>query len=130
MPIDHTIFTDQHRLGAAERALTSIQWVPALNCEGLVWQPPLGQPPLGQPPSLNETDPFDRGVASEKRRNALECEALRSEIAKRDEQIKALQESELLRKNAALLNEIGAKAARVKALEEQVANLKHQLSVA
>lgn len=129
MPIDHTIFTDQHRLGAAERALTSAKWVPGLNCEGLVWQPP-----LGQPPSLDYHLAFDRGVAAgiarEKDSQGAKDRPLEAEIAKRDEQIKALQESELLRKNAALLNEIGAKAARVKALEEQVANLKHQLSVA
>lgn len=121
MPVDHTIFTDQHRLGAAERALTSAKWVPGLNCEGLLWQPP-----------LDDHLAFDRGVAAgiarEKDSQEAKDRSLEAEIAKRDAQIKALQESELLRKNAALLNEIGEKAARIKALDAQVANLKLQLA--
>lgn len=127
MPIDHTIFTDQHRLGAAERALTSAKWVPVLGCDGLAWMSP-----LVKPPSLDDHLAFDRGVAAgiarEKDSQEAKDRSLEAEIAKRDEQIKKLQASELKRDNDALIVQINEKAARVKALETQIANLKSSLA--
>lgn len=135
MPIDHTIFTDQHRLGAAERALTSLQWAPGLNCDGLVWQPPLGPLPGAAAQSEHEranAEAFHRGVAAgiarEKDSQEAKDRSLEAEIAKRDDQIKKLQASELKRDNDALIVQINEKAARVKALEAQVANLKANLN--
>ena len=157
MPVDVTIFTDQHRLGAAERALAAVNFTPSIGCDGLAWVPPAGPPRIIEPDlrsaiaardieitrqdekikglqkalAASDDSAFNRGHTQgfdkARRKNEEEAAELRRRITVRDDHIKELEGSALSLKNKELVSECGAVHARVKALEEQIRNLKNAL---